>query len=253
MPQELTTVEPRTPAIKGGIPLALKRTAALVGYFHNHLEAIPGNLRRYALSAAHAPTAEQRDALVSRRAEIDAGLRGASDLTIREQVGILRSSMATTQLSPEAAQLAKQGFIQVLQRFPDWAVVEAAMRHLDGRAGAGRFAPTAAELAEVCRALIADHLTERSRINAILDAEVYHPASDEDRAEVARRYAEFVAETAKRATVGRGQPSADAVEPPPEGGRSAPGVSPRQAPGSEKASSAAPKGRAAAKKKAEAA
>lgn len=207
----VTDTTTQLPAIRDGIPLAPQRTAAVIGYLHNNLEPIPGNFRRYALSGAVAPNDEQRELLLSRRAEIDAGLTGADPTTIRKNVGILRSSMATAQLGPEAVQLAKEGFIMVLGQYPSWAVAEATKRFLDGRAGNATFAPTAAEMANVCRALISDHLAERARINAILDAEVYHVASAEDRAEIDRMHAEFVAETAARARA----PSKPAPEPMP--------------------------------------
>ena len=209
--------ETRLPAISGGIPVAPARTAALIGYLHNSLEPIPGNFRRYALSGANEPTPEQRALLVARRQEIDDGLAGADEVTVREQVGILRSSMATSQISPEAMKLARQGFIMVLGRYPAWAVVETAMRFLDGRAGNKVYAPTAAEMAEVCRARISEPLAERARINAILDAEVYHLPTEAERAEVARRHEEFVREAAKaadprRMRVGEEPAGAEAIE-----------------------------------------
>ncbi|WP_437871554.1 hypothetical protein ACSD7O_24910 [Methylorubrum extorquens] len=164
------------------------------------------------MSAAAAPTDEQRAVLLTRRGEIDAGLVGADEVTIRENVGILRSSMATAQLGPQAMELAKKGFLLVLGQYPAWAVQETTLRFLDGRAGSGTYAPTAAEMANVCRELISDHLAERARINAVLDAEVYHLTSEADRATINRMHAEFVAETTARSAAPKGH----APEPLPE-------------------------------------
>ncbi|TXN26852.1 hypothetical protein [Methylobacterium sp. WL19] len=164
---------------------------------------MPGNFRRYALSAAHEPTAEQRGALLDRRAEIDVGLVGADDITIRERVGALRAVMASAQAGAETVAIARQAFIAVLSRYPSWAVTEACTRFLDGRAGNKVYAPTPAEIAEVCRGLIADALTERARINAILDAEVYQAPTEAERAEVVRRHQAFVEETARAAGIRR--------------------------------------------------
>lgn len=199
----VTDQEPRLPAIRDGIPPAARRTAAVIGYLNNNLEPIPGNFHRYALSGAVAPTDEQRGLLLSRRAEIDAGLVGADQTTIRKNLGILRSGMATAQLGPEAVELAKQGFLLVLGQYPAWAVVEATMRFLSGKVGNKVYAPTAAEMAEVCRVLISEPLAERARINAILDAEIYHVAGEAERAEIAAMHAEFVAETTRRASAAR--------------------------------------------------
>lgn len=178
---------------------------------------MPGNFRRYALSAAHEPTGEQRQMLMDRRAEIDVGLVGADDITIRERVGALRAVMASAAAGAETVAIAKQAFIAVLQRYPAWAVTEACTRFLDGRVGNKVYAPTPAEIADICRGLIAEPLTERARINAILDAEVYQAPSEADRVEVARRHQAFVEETAKRAHVRRTQqgderPRPDAAE-----------------------------------------
>ncbi|MFH7191116.1 hypothetical protein ACHWGL_29860, partial [Klebsiella pneumoniae] len=93
--------------------------------------------------------------------------------------------------------LAKRAFIIVLGKYPAWAIVETAMRFLDGRAGNKTYAPTAAEMAEVCRRLISEDLAERARINAILDAEIYHAPTEQERAEVERRHQAFVEETAR--------------------------------------------------------
>lgn len=189
--------EARVPAVINGIRPSPQKTAVLTAYLHNNLEAMPGNFRRYALSAAHEPTAEQRGALLDRRAEIDVGLVGADDITIRERVGALRAVMASAQAGAETVAIARQAFIAVLSRYPAWAVTEACTRFLDGRAGNKVYAPTPAEIADVCRGLVADALTERARINAILDAEVYQAPTEAERAEVARRHEEFVKQTAR--------------------------------------------------------
>lgn len=145
--------------------------------------------------------------LMERRAEIDVGLVGADDITIRERVGALRAVMASASAGAETVAIARQAFIAVLQRYPAWAVTEACTRFLDGRVGNKVYAPTPAEIADVCRILVAEPLTERARINAILDAEVYQAPSEADRAEVARRHQEFVEETARRADARRRQPA----------------------------------------------
>lgn len=138
--------------------------------------------------------------LMERRAEIDDGLAAADDDTIKEKVGALRAVMASAQASVETLTIARQAFIAVLSRYPAWAVTEACTRFLDGRAGNKVYAPTPAEIADVCRGLVADALTERARINAILDAEVYQAPTEAERAEVARRHQAFVEETARAAS-----------------------------------------------------
>lgn len=73
------------------------------------------------------------------------------------------------------------------------------MQFLDATSGQGIHAPKPGEIAVVCRQLLAAAQEERAKINAVLDAEVYTLPTEEERAEVMRRYDEFVAETAQAA------------------------------------------------------
>jgi hypothetical protein len=150
------------------------------------------------LSAADEPTAEQRAALVERRQHLDERLQPSDNATVLRSVGLLRSIMATQAVDEETRKLQKAAFLMTLTKYPAWAVEAACAQFLEADKGEGIHAPKPGEIATVCRRLIAEAQYERAKINAVLDAEVYVPPTDEERAQVAQALAEFSASFAKQ-------------------------------------------------------
>jgi len=107
---------------------------------------------------------------------------------------MLRSVMAVPNVDDETRKLQKKAFLVTLTKYPAWAVEAACAQFLAADQGEGIHAPKPGEIAAVCRRLIAEAQYERAKINAVLDAEIYTPPTDEERAEVSRRFAEIVAE-----------------------------------------------------------
>lgn len=134
---------------------------------------------------------------------------------MRRSVGMLRSVMAVAAVDEPTQKLQRAAYLSTLTRYPGWAVEAACQRFLDGTVGEGIHAPKPGEIATVCRQLIASAQEERARINAVLDAEIYQPPTDAEREMVAKRFAQFAAETASlsKADDGRVTPAgADAAE-----------------------------------------
>lgn len=102
--------------------------------------------------------------------------------------------MAVPNVDDETRKLQRAGFLKTLTKYPGWAVEAACMQFLEADVGEGIHAPKPGEIAIVCRRLIAEAQYERAKINAVLDAEIYVPPTDEERAEVARMFAGVVAE-----------------------------------------------------------
>ncbi|WP_449411067.1 hypothetical protein [Methylobacterium komagatae] len=112
---------------------------------------------------------------------------------------MLRSVMAVPQASEETQQLQRAAYLSTLTKYPAWAVEEACARFLGADVGEGIHAPKPGEIAAVCRKLIAEAQYERAKINAVLDAEIYVPPTDAQRAEVAKAMEDFAAGMAKAA------------------------------------------------------
>jgi hypothetical protein len=155
------------------------------------------------LSAAVEPSAEERQALAERRAHLDAALQPCDPGTVRRAVGMLRSVMAVPSVDEETQKLQRAAYLSTLTKYPAWAVEKACEQFLEGAEGEGVHAPKPGEIAAVCRRLIAEAQYERAKINAVLDAEIYVPPTDAERAEVSRRFAEIVAELSGAAVENR--------------------------------------------------
>lgn len=102
--------------------------------------------------------------------------------------------MAVPAASEEIQKLQRAAFLSTLTKYPGWAVEAACAQFLAADVGEGVHAPKPGEIAIVCRRLIAEAQYERAKINAVLDAEVYVPPTDAERAEVAKMFADVVAE-----------------------------------------------------------
>lgn len=112
---------------------------------------------------------------------------------------MLRSVMAVPQASEETQQLQRAAYLSTLTKYPAWAVEEACARFLGADVGEGIHAPKPGEIAAVCRKLIAEAQYERAKINAVLDAEVYVPPTEAERAEIAKAMEDFASDMAKAA------------------------------------------------------
>lgn len=132
--------------------------------------------------------------LAERRQHLDERLQPCDAETVRRAVGMLRSVMASPAVDVETAKLQRAAYLSTLTKYPAWAVDAACAQFLSGEMGEGIHAPKPGEIAVVCRRLIAEAQYERAKINAVLDAEVYVPPTDAERAEVSCRFAEIVAE-----------------------------------------------------------
>jgi hypothetical protein len=140
---------------------------------------------------------------VQRRQHLDDSLQPCDSATVLRSVGLLRSVMAVPNVDEETRKLQKAAFLMTLTKYPAWAVEAACAQFLEAAEGEGIHAPKPGEIAAVCRRLIAEAQYERAKINAVLDAEIYVPPTDAERAEVSRLFSEVVAELAGAAAGNR--------------------------------------------------
>lgn len=141
--------------------------------------------------------------MVGRRQHLDERLQPCGSATVLRSVGLLRSVMAVPNVDDATRELQKAAFLMTLTKYPGWAVEAACAQFLEAAEGEGVHAPKPGEIAAVCRRLIAEAQYERAKINAVLDAEIYVPPTDAERAEVSRRFAEIVAELSGAAVENR--------------------------------------------------
>lgn len=142
--------------------------------------------------AANAPTMAERDMLQSRVAAIDAVLAPGDPRNMTAP--ILKCFVALASRSGDGMDLQTRAavFAQVLQGSSQWAVEQACADFCDGRAGDGKWAPTAAEINQRVGVLVSPWQIERKRIVDVLEAKVVDKPDKETRSEsVARVRAEW--------------------------------------------------------------
>lgn len=124
--------------------------------------------------------------LQARCDELFAGLAPATSEAISRYVSALKVTMPSRATDEAGAAMEMRLTVKALETFPEWAIADVCRRYLDGRLGKGRFAPTPAEIAQDCRALLTIHQEEATKAKRILEAEVYTEATPEERERMLR-------------------------------------------------------------------
>lgn len=159
--------------------------AEMVRQFHSRLDWPEGRLDRISISSSLAPTTDDRRMLGIRRDEILAGLTSARSEAIGRLVASLRAVMPA-QDGGDAVLVVKL-YMAALSKYPEWAINAACRAFLEGRVpGQRRFAPTPAEIADRCRAMVAPFEQEMAQIDRVLRAEVREPVTQEGRERIAQ-------------------------------------------------------------------
>ncbi len=160
--------------------------------YSNAVEWSANPLARSSMSSSDAPSTEHRQVMGARRRMLADALVPASSAAIGTMIASLRSVMPSHDNTDPVQVVAL--YRSALSRFPEWAVAHVCRAFLEGRAGGSTtFAPTPADIASRCDALVQPHRDEQLLIGRILDAEIIpEPESDEKRAEVAARVKQWV-------------------------------------------------------------
>jgi hypothetical protein len=155
----------------------------LVDRLTNRIEA--GHGGRTEFSSNVAPTDGERNALASRAAELMHALAPAWQSEIEGRIGALLSGFPTYGADAHAAAMNARLIISALAKFPLWVLDEACRRVRDGVAGISPSkAPTAPELSQLCREIVLPVQVENGKIDRILRAKVYEPATEAERERV---------------------------------------------------------------------
>jgi hypothetical protein len=167
--------------------IATRELSLTVAKIHNAVRQLAWN--RFEIAAERAPTADEREAIERRRAELEDGLQPAEPRTAlaalsRMFVGFPNTSAAN---SPEDAWERAEG----LRRIPSASSrcgrsARPATTGGTASTGEGPFAPSTAQFAPTVAAETLSFRTELGRLKAVLDAKVIGDLSPEGRARTAR-------------------------------------------------------------------
>jgi hypothetical protein len=164
--------------------LASPEVRALTLRYSNALDWNENALARSSISSQLAPSDTDRRALATRQREIADALIPADTDAVGLMITSLRSVMPSHDNSDPQQQVAM--YRSALSKFPEWAIGQVCRAFLEGRAGGSTtFAPTPADIAARCQALISPHVQEAEQIAKVLTAEIRHDPTDEERQRIA--------------------------------------------------------------------
>lgn len=151
--------------------------------FSSALDWNDNALARSSISSQVAPTDTDRRTLAGRQREIADALIPADTDAVGLMITSLRSVMPSHDNSDPQQQVMM--YRSALAKFPEWAIGQVCRAFLEGRAGGSTtFAPTPADIASRCQALITPHVEEAEQIARILTAEVRYDPTEEERQRV---------------------------------------------------------------------
>jgi hypothetical protein len=182
----LTIRSEAPPAITSTMDVSIRK---FLGALERH-----GDPRHCSISSRLAPTEDERSDLQSRKAELDRALTTTSEENVIRMVGVMRAAFPSQAMGEADKKAALKVYASTLMKYPSWVISRACRRFTDGTTGEGRFAPSAAEMARECEAIVAPYREQRHQIETILTAEVYREPTEEERQQVHEHFRKLLSE-----------------------------------------------------------
>lgn len=170
---------------------------ATISAFHGRLEEHPAHPNRFCVQRAAAPSTQERRQLCAARDRLEAQLEPCQDpLLVEAVVGQYLMGFEHGRGSSDVNTAAlNERYVKALMGFP-LAAIQAAVDRLDQGAPLiprkPTFRPNTAELSEEVREGMVAARARLVRLRQVLDAEVYDPPTEEQKAKVAEAAREFL-------------------------------------------------------------
>lgn len=136
------------------------------------------------------------EALHMRQCEVIRAMHPAADHEIGTLIAAMFLGFPTLRLGPDEARRTAQLYVSQLREFPAWAVKRACERILQDKVS-GRnpdFSPSVAVVVAECRELVRDLQAEKVKLARVLDADVYHEPTADEKAAVKAGYEKLIAD-----------------------------------------------------------
>lgn len=194
------------------VAVPTREQADLLSKFWNRIEQIGG---RYQIADNVLWTPEEYSALHLRMCECERALTAAQDHEIKVLVLAMFLGFPTLRLSREEADRTSALWVSQLRDFPSWAIKQACENALQDRIS-GRsadFVPSVAVIASQCAKLVQPTRDERGKLKALVDADVYHAPTDDERARVKAGFEKLIADLKLRDPLTRSAPDTGPLDP----------------------------------------
>lgn len=144
-----------------------------------------------------APTEGERRTLVARGAELDASLQEAGEEAVIRRVAVLLAAFPAKHSSDVEKRSILKLYGMALGKYPEWVIDQCCRDCNSGKVGKGEFAPTPAAMAKACEEIAVPVRAEAHQIAQILQAEVYHENTPEERERMAAGFADLMRDLAR--------------------------------------------------------
>lgn len=137
---------------------------------------------RFSISDRRMPVGEVREALDQRRAELASSLGSSDPRAVAKRIARLFARFPSSKVNDANIEATIAIYAGDLAVFPMWAIDAACISVITGQEGSATFLPSSIELRKACqRAMYSVH-DELSDLERVLDADVYHEPTPEERA-----------------------------------------------------------------------
>lgn len=183
MNQIIRTSQTRLPA-----PQAASRAlSTIIALYHGRLTR--EGVGRYSISSRQMPKADEFSALRARLSELDAALAPGNREAMTASIAAMFIAFPSARQDAETARTTLGMYVSRVVNFPNWAV--------DGgcKAAVSRsspFPPSAGEFLALCENRLVESRLEKSKIEAIVNADVFHEPDDDEKAKVSARFKELM-------------------------------------------------------------
>lgn len=190
----------------------IREIADLTSKFSNRIERVGS---RWEIADNLAPSAAENALLHQRHLDVGGLLHPATDDKIKILVVAMFYGFPNLKIPEDEAKRTAAVYVSQLREFPEWAVKKACEQILQDKVS-GRspdFAPSIATLVGLCRGFVRDLQEERAKLAAIMQADVYHAPSDDERAAVKAKFEALVSDLKLRAPFMRSAPDTGPLDP----------------------------------------
>lgn len=177
--------------VGAAVQFPTKDQSDLLACYHSRLERFDN---RWQISDRLAPSEADWNGLHMRRGEVTRALTPAQDHECQVLVTAMFMGFPGVRMDADTAKKTTALYTSQLREFPAWAVKEACQRAMQDRIS-GRsadFVPSVATLVGECSRIVQPLRTEKAQLDAVVDADVYHEASAEEKARLRAEFDKLV-------------------------------------------------------------
>jgi hypothetical protein len=161
--------------------------STIIALYHGRLNR--EGVGRYSISSQQMPEEDEGRALRARLTDLETALAPGNRDAMTSSIAAMFIAFPSARQDAETARTTLAMYVSRVVNFPNWAV-DGACKAAVSRASP--FPPSAGEFLALCEARLVDARLEKSKIEAIVNADVFHDPDEGEKAKVSERFRELM-------------------------------------------------------------